>query len=93
MATQIVIPKLGFTTDDATIVEWKAHEGDWVEKGAVVAALETQKVEWNVEAEDAGYLHIIVDEGEKAAVGRVIGVLAESREELEKLAGSMRPDA
>ena len=92
MATPIVIPKLGLTTDDATIVEWKAKEGDWVERGAVVAVLETQKVEWKVEAEDSGYLHIILVEGEKAAVGRVIGILAESKEELEKLAGS-RPRA
>ena len=82
MATQIVVPKLGLTTDDATIVEWKAKEGDWVERGAVVAVLETQKVEWNVEAEGAGYLHIILDEGEKAAIGRVIGILAASKEEL-----------
>jgi pyruvate dehydrogenase E2 component (dihydrolipoamide acetyltransferase)/2-oxoglutarate dehydrogenase E2 component (dihydrolipoamide succinyltransferase) len=91
VATQIVIPKLGFTTDDATIMEWKAKEGDWVEKGAVVAVLETQKVEWNVEAEGAGYLHIILNEGEKAAVGRAIGILAESKEDLEKLASSAPP--
>jgi pyruvate dehydrogenase E2 component (dihydrolipoamide acetyltransferase)/2-oxoglutarate dehydrogenase E2 component (dihydrolipoamide succinyltransferase) len=91
VATQIVIPKLGLTTDDATIVEWRAKEGDWVDRGAVVTVLETQKVEWNVEAEGAGYLHIIVDEGEKAAIGRVIGILAESKEELEKLAGSEPP--
>ncbi|MGD0487732.1 MAG: dihydrolipoamide acetyltransferase family protein [Syntrophorhabdales bacterium] len=91
MATPIVVPKLGLATDDATIVEWKAKEGDWVERGEVVAVLETQKVEWNVEAEDSGYLHIILVQGEKAAVGSVMGILAESREELDKLAVSMAP--
>jgi pyruvate dehydrogenase E2 component (dihydrolipoamide acetyltransferase) len=91
VATQIVIPKLGLTTDDATIVEWKAMEGDWVDKGAVVVVLETQKVEWNVEAEASGYVHIILAEGEKAAIGSVIGILAESKDELEKLAGAEPP--
>ncbi len=91
MAKQIVIPKLGLTTDDATIVEWSAKEGDWVEKGTVVAVLETQKVEWKVEAEASGYLHIILAEGQKAAIGDAIGILAESKEELEKIAGSEPP--
>lgn len=85
MAVQITVPKLGLATDDVTILEWKAREGDWVEKGAVVAVLETQKVEWNLEAEGTGFLHIITDAEEKAAVGAVIGFLAESKEELDRL--------
>lgn len=91
MAAQIVIPKLGLTTDDATIVEWKAKEGDWIEKGTVVLVLETQKVEWNVEAEAPGFLHMILAEGDKAAIGTVVGLLAETREELEKLARETAP--
>ena len=90
MATPIIIPKLGLITDDVSIVEWKAEEGDWIQRGTVVAVIETQKVEWNVEAEASGHLHIIVAEGGKAAVGSAIGILAESRDELEKLV-SVRP--
>src|SRR5208282_5012135 len=78
-------------TDDATIVEWKAKEGDWIEKGTVVLILETQKVEWNVEAEAPGFLHMILAEGDKAAIGAVVGLLAETREELEKLARETAP--
>ena len=91
MAAQIVIPKLGLTTDDATIVEWKAKEGDWIEKGTVVLVLRAQKVEWNVEAEVPGFLHMILAEGDKAAIGTVVGLLAETREELEKLARETAP--
>jgi len=91
MAMPIVIPKLGLTAGEATIIEWKAKEGEWVEKGAVVAVMETQKVEWSVEAEVSGFLHIILAEGEKAAVGSVMGILADSLEELKKLADEGLP--
>ena len=32
MAIPIHIPQLGMTMTDATLIEWKAQEGDWVEK-------------------------------------------------------------
>ena len=85
MAVQIVAPKLGMTMSDVKIVEWKAKEGDSVEKGAVVLVIETEKTEWNVEAGASGFLHILAQEGVKAKIGQVVGLIAETREELEKL--------
>lgn len=85
MAAYITIPKLGQVTTEATLVEWKAKEGDWVEKGSVVLKIETEKIEWDVEAETSGFLHILVEEGVEAPVGRVVGLIAETREELEAL--------
>ncbi len=85
MAVQIVIPKLGLSMSDVTIVEWKAKEGEKVEKGSVVLVIETEKTEWNVEAGASGFLHILVQEGVKAKIGQVVGLIAETKEELEKL--------
>jgi pyruvate dehydrogenase E2 component (dihydrolipoamide acetyltransferase) len=85
MAIQIVAPKLGMGMGDVTIVEWKAKEGEKVEKGSVVLVIETEKTEWNVEAKASGFLHILVQEGVKAKVGQVVGWIAETQEELEKL--------
>jgi pyruvate dehydrogenase E2 component (dihydrolipoamide acetyltransferase) len=85
MAVQIVIPKLGLSMSDVTIVEWKAKEGEKVEKGCVVLLIETEKTEWNVEAKASGFLHILVQEGVKAKIAQVVGLIAETQEELEKI--------
>jgi pyruvate dehydrogenase complex dihydrolipoamide acetyltransferase long form len=85
MAVQILVPKLGMSMSDVKIVEWKAREGEKVEKGSVVLVIETEKTEWNVEGGASGFLHILVHEGVKAKIGQVLGLIAETKEELRKL--------
>lgn len=85
MATYVKMPKLGMGIEKATLVEWKAKEGDWVEQGNVVLVIETEKIEWEVEAEASGFLHILIEEGQEAPMGAVVGVIAETKEELEAL--------
>ncbi len=85
MAEQIAIPKLGMSMVDATLVEWKFKEGDQVEKGDVVLMIETEKTQWEVEASSPGFVHILVEEDTKAEVGRVVGMIAECKEELQGL--------
>lgn len=84
MIYEVNIPKLGMSMKDATIVEWNVSEGANVEQGSVVCIIETEKVTWEVEAVGSGYLHIVVKEGERALVGEVIGLIAETEEELQK---------
>jgi pyruvate/2-oxoglutarate dehydrogenase complex dihydrolipoamide acyltransferase (E2) component len=85
MAAYIAIPKLGMTMTEATVVEWKVREGDRVEKGDIVLAIQTEKIKWEVEASAPGYVHILVEEDVTAPVGRVVGLIAETIEELETL--------
>lgn len=85
MITNVAIPKLGFTMVDATLTQWKAKEGDWVEKGSVVLVIEGEKSSWDIEAEGSGFLHIVVQERNKALVGEVVGIICETKEELEKV--------
>ncbi|HEY83476.1 MAG TPA: 2-oxo acid dehydrogenase subunit E2 [Dehalococcoidia bacterium] len=85
MATEIKIPRVGMAVTDATIIEWQAKEGEWVEEGQVVVIIETEKVRSDVESPAAGFLHILLKEGETAPAGKVIGLLAETKEELEAL--------
>ena len=84
MATNITIPKLGMTMKDAALVEWKFNEGDRVEQGDVVLIIETEKTTWEVEAMDAGLLHILIpaNPDKPEPVGMVVGLLAETEEEL-----------
>jgi pyruvate dehydrogenase E2 component (dihydrolipoamide acetyltransferase)/2-oxoglutarate dehydrogenase E2 component (dihydrolipoamide succinyltransferase) len=93
MAVQIVAPKLGMSMSDVSMVEWKVKEGQKVEKGTVVLVIETEKTEWNVEAGASGFLHILVEEGAKAKIGQVVGLIAETKEEFEKLQKEPPPQA
>jgi pyruvate dehydrogenase E2 component (dihydrolipoamide acetyltransferase) len=85
MAAYIAIPKLGMTMTEATLVEWKVKEGDRVEKGDIVLAIQTEKIKWDMEASASGYVHILVEVDVTAPVGRVVGLIAETTEELEAL--------
>lgn len=87
MVAKIVIPivRKGGKYDIAKVVEWKAMERDWVEKGNIVLAIETEKASCDIEAEASGLLHILVQEGQKAMVGSVAGLIVETMEELERL--------
>ena len=62
MATAIVMPKLGMTMQEGTVIEWPIAIGAWVEKGAVVLIIESEKAEAEVEATDSGYLRHIYAE-------------------------------
>ena len=85
MAVNIAIPKLGMSMREATLVEWKFKEGDFVEEGQVVLIIETDKTQWEVEATGSGFLHIEVPADETEPVAKVVGLLVESLEELGKL--------
>lgn len=85
MIVQVVIPRVGVNVTEFRLVEWKAREGDRVEKGSTVLQIETEKTQWEVEAEISGFLHILLEAGNKAPVGEAVGAIAETREELQKL--------
>ncbi len=76
----VVMPKLGMTMTQATIVEWYAEDGDEVSKGDVLFTLETEKSTLDIEAPASGILHIRVPALETVPVKTVIAVI-ESEEE------------
>ena len=85
MIAQVVIPRVGVNVTEFRLVEWKAKEGDRVEQGSTVLQIETEKTQWEVEAEISGFLHIILEAGKKAPVGEAVGAIAETGEELQRL--------
>lgn len=82
MATYLTVPKLGMALANATVVEWKVAEGDRVDKGLPVVTIETQKTKFDMETEEAGFVHILVAPDTEVAVGRVVGIIASTSEEL-----------
>ncbi|MGJ8724856.1 MAG: pyruvate dehydrogenase complex dihydrolipoamide acetyltransferase [Roseibacillus sp.] len=78
MASELEMPKLSDTMEEGTILRWLKQEGDTVEIGDEIAEIETDKATMAMEVFDEGILtKIIVGEGEKAAVGTVIGILGD----------------
>jgi pyruvate dehydrogenase E2 component (dihydrolipoamide acetyltransferase) len=78
MIYNVVMPQLGLTMEEGSVVAWRKQAGDWVEKGEVLFTVETDKAEMEVESTDSGYLSSIqVEVGKKVPVGTVIAILAD----------------
>ena len=76
MAVEIVMPKLSDTMEEGRILKWLKEEGDFVRKGEVVAEVETDKADMDLEVFSAGVIsEIRYKEGDTVAVGTVIAVL------------------
>ena len=78
MPTEIVIPRLGMTMTEATLLEWMVDDGAVVVAGEVIFRLETDKVENDCEAPVAGVVRHKAEPGEVYAVGAVIGEILEA---------------
>jgi len=84
MANEITMPKLGLTMTEGTVSEWKKQEGDPVEKGEIILVVATDKLTFEVEAEQSGVLaKILVPAGSSAAVSDAVGIIAAPGEEVE----------
>jgi pyruvate dehydrogenase E2 component (dihydrolipoamide acetyltransferase) len=80
---EVTMPKLGPSMEDGTVVKWHKAEGDPIRKGEPLFEIETDKSVVEVEAEAAGVLRkVLAGEGEKRAVGNVIGLIGEADEPL-----------
>ncbi len=67
------MPSLGADMEKGTVVEWLKKPGDRVERGEVVAVVETQKGAFEIEVFEPGILtEIIVPVGTEAPVGAVL---------------------
>ena len=85
MATPIVMPRLGDFMTEGVVTRFTKSTGAEVAQGEVIAEIETEKVNYDLEATNAGYFHPIVDEGSTVAVDDIMGyLLAEGEKAPEK---------
>ncbi|MBE7472766.1 MAG: 2-oxoglutarate dehydrogenase complex dihydrolipoyllysine-residue succinyltransferase [Anaerolineales bacterium] len=76
MAVEIVVPELGESIVEATVSRWLKQQGEPVSLGEAVVELETDKVNLEVPAAQAGILASIRrQEGEDVQIGDVLGVI------------------
>jgi len=73
---EMVMPKMGESIMEGTVIEWKKKVGDTVQQDETVLEIATDKVDSEVPAPIAGVLvEILVQEGETVEVGTAIAVI------------------
>ena len=83
MATKVIMPKLGLTMTEGTIVTWLKHEGDPVEEGEPLVEIMTDKVTMHIESPAQGILaKILRQEGDVVPITGVIAVIAQPGEDI-----------
>src|SRR5512146_1674875 len=94
MATEVTMPKLSDTMTEGRLVSWKKSVGERVERGEIIAEVETDKATMELEAFASGTLtEQRVKPGELVAVGTVIGVIGAAGESSGPSAGKPKPPA
>jgi pyruvate dehydrogenase E2 component (dihydrolipoamide acetyltransferase) len=82
--TKVQMPKLSEAMESGKIIKWIKKEGDRVQSGDILAEVETDKADVEMEAFGSGVLRkILVPAGEKAPVGALIGVIAEPSDDIQ----------
>ena len=68
----VVMPRLSDSMEEGTILKWLKAEGDEIAKGDELVEIETDKATMTYEADTAGALSIVAQEGETLPIGQVI---------------------
>ena len=80
MPVDVTMPKLSDTMEEGKILRWMKKPGDPVAIGEIIAEVETDKANMELEAYDEGVLaEVRVAEGQSAPVGAVIAVLSDKK--------------
>ncbi len=71
----VVMPRLGLSMTEGTIVEWHKQDGQWVDKGEILLTFESDKSTLEIEAPASGPLRILVAVGQTVAVQTPVAVI------------------
>ena len=86
MSEKILVPVLGESLNEATVSKWLKNMGDFVNADEAIVELETDKVNLEVPAPISGVLsEISSNEGDTVKIGAVLGMIANSKEKIEKI--------
>ena len=93
MAETISMPKLGFDMAEGLLVRWVKQVGETINKGDVLAEIETDKATVEVESSASGVvLQLIVDQGTMVPVNAPIAIVGSAGEQVSKVEGQKSVD-
>src|SRR5437773_6055638 len=94
MATDVVMPQMGESVAEGTIVRWIKKVGDAVDRDEPLFEISTDKVDAEIPSPGAGVLaEIKVKEGETVPVNSVVAVIGEAGSKVEASAPPATPPA
>jgi 2-oxoglutarate dehydrogenase E2 component (dihydrolipoamide succinyltransferase) len=65
----IKVPPVGESINEVTLVKWNKPDGAWVERDEVLCELESEKATFELNAEQAGILKHVAQDGDTLAIG------------------------
>src|ERR1043165_138721 len=78
MAIQIKVPSVGESINEVTLVKWLKKDGEYVARDEVIAELESEKATFELNAEQAGVLKTVGQEGDTLHIGDVVAQIDET---------------
>lgn len=85
MISEVVMPQMGADMTEGTLVRWIKHEGDPVERGEIIAEIETDKANVEIEAFEGGiFRKTLASEGDVVAVGEVIALIGDASDDISR---------
>jgi 2-oxoglutarate dehydrogenase E2 component (dihydrolipoamide succinyltransferase) len=72
MALEIKVPTVGESISEVSLVKWMKKTGDWVNRDEIIAELESEKATFEINAEQAGVLTTIANEGDTLKIGDLV---------------------
>src|SRR5213596_2437109 len=73
----VSMPRLSDSMEEGTILKWLKSDGDSVAQGDELVEIETDKANMTYEADEAGTLEIVAQEGDTLPVGETIARIGE----------------
>ncbi len=75
---EIKVPTVGESISEVTLLKWVKKDGEYVERDEVIAELESEKATFEVNAEQAGVLKTLANEGDTINIGSVLANIDET---------------
>ena len=90
--TKVVMPKLSEAMETGKLLRWLKQEGDRISGGDIVAEIETDKADIELEAFGSGILRkVLIAPGATVPVGSLIAIIADPADDLGALGAAAQP--
>jgi 2-oxoglutarate dehydrogenase complex dihydrolipoamide succinyltransferase (E2) component len=75
----VTMPQMGVSVAEGTILEWRKHPGDWVERDETICEISTDKIDTEIPSPASGrVVRILVEPNETVAVGTALAQIETS---------------
>src|SRR5664279_1650783 len=92
--SEVTMPRLSDTMEEGELAKWVKQVGDVVEKGDVIAEIETDKATMDLEAFESGVLQKhLVKEGTIVPIGQAVAVIGDDEPSENETEPDEKPDA